>query len=112
MRWPRESRGVSKGRRPVNRHDMSGVGEQRIHGDGVARLRVRFWNVAGTLGEVCEVGDCGRRDGGGVGSGSRGLEGSQISDVLEAVEVLVLSETGFVGNQHAASILNWCSERG
>lgn len=91
---------------------MSGVGEQHTRGDGGARLRIRFWNVAGTLGEVCEIGDCGRRDGGGVGSGSRGLEGSHISDVLEGVEVLVLSETGFVGNRHAASIQNWCSERG
>lgn len=60
------------------------------------RIRIRFWNIAGTIGDVCR-----RSAGEGWDTG-----------VLEGVEVLVLTETGFDRPSQGAQVAEWCKHGG
>ena len=60
------------------------------------RIRIRFWNVAETIGDVCRQG---------VGEGWD-------PGVLEGAEVLRLAETGFDKTSQEAEVASWCQGLG
>lgn len=60
------------------------------------KSRIRFWNIAGTIGGV-------RR---------QGVEEGWDSGVLEGAEVLVLKEKCFDNTAHEAEVATWCQEQG
>ena len=59
-------------------------------------IKIRFWDVAGTVGDVC-------RQGAGEGWDP---------GVLEGAEVLILAETGFGKTSLEAEVATWCQGLG
>lgn len=73
-------------------------GQQRGTRERQARVRVRFWNIGGSIGDLT--------------SAPARMHPGWAPRTLAGVEVLVLTETGYVERLHAADVQAWAKAQG